>query len=220
MSAIREQKVACWACRHIALQMIVTGVEPEGFPDLDLRPAEPARSTMGVMLKECMECGYVSYDLAREEAGALDVLRSDTYGVLRKDGSLASRFLRRAMIEERLGQKAEAAASTLCAAWDADDANDRAAAVAWRSRAANLFKEVLAEGVADPDQRGGMRARIVDTLRRSGRFKEAMAQAERFLANPECVGIEREVIAFGRLRAEASDALRYTVVDASPSAAN
>lgn len=160
---------------------------PELAPDLDLRPGEPARSTLPRWIATCPRCGACAPDLADMPAGAAGTVRSDPYRTLTgPPGTLP--FLRWAMICEAAGEREMAAEAVLQAAWVLDDAGAGARggpgadaeadagadaagdAAALRRRAAGLW---------DRTDSGEARLRRVDALRRAGAFAEAAAEAQR-----------------------------------------
>ena len=67
MTTIVPQEVKCSMCGSISKQQLIASTNTIIWaPDLDLRPAEMARSTMVYWIQECPDCGYVSVDISRK----------------------------------------------------------------------------------------------------------------------------------------------------------
>jgi hypothetical protein len=203
--------VTCAVCGHESEQRRVRPAAQHGPPDLDLRPAESARSTMPSWLQQCPACGYVAprLDQADERAGA--IVFAGPYRAQLADSSippLARRFLCRAMLLEELGDLHGAAEATLQAAWVADDARKPELASAWRLEAVALFRQ-------GPTPDLEQRVRIVDILRRAGDFAGAAAQASE-LERGSLPGPIDQVVAFERRLIAAEDVRAYTIASALP----
>jgi hypothetical protein len=179
---------------------------PELAPDLDRRPGEPTRSTIGQWLRVCAGCGAAAPDLAALDPVARAVVGSADYAALGAGKPAAARpFLCWSMIAAHIGNPDHAAEAMLQAAWTADDAGDAATARAWRLDAVALWGEPAA---ADEQ-------RLVDVLRRAGAFDRAATLAEALLArtpDPDAVSILR----FQLGRIAAGDAGRHTIASALP----
>lgn len=203
--------VRCDVCGSESQQRNLRSVSQMGPPDLDLRPAEMARSTMAHWLQQCPGCGYVAPRLDAADESAADIVHAGPYrALLAETGypSLARRFLCRAMLLEETGDLHGAAEATLHAAWVADDARKPDLARSWRLDAVALFRQ-------GPRPDLEQRVRIIDILRRAGDFGGAAAQAGELeragLPDPvdRVVAFERRLIAAGDVRA-------YTVASALP----
>lgn len=203
--------VSCAVCGRESQQRRLRAVSQNGPPDLDLRPAEMARSTMQHWLQQCPACGYVAPRIDEAEPQAAAIVQAGPYRALLAETSfppLARRFLCRAMLLEEMGDLHGAAEATLQAAWVADDARKPDLARAWRLDAVALFRQ----GPPPPLEQ---RVRIVDILRRAGDFGGAAAQAGELeragLPDP----VDR-VLAFERRLIAAGDVRAYTVASALP----
>lgn len=172
---------------------------PEIAPDLDLRPGEPARSTIDRWLQSCRRCAAAAPDLAALPAAARDVLPPDW------DRS-ASPFHRWAALAEALGDTRTQAEALLQAAWIADDAGDDAAATALRRHVADLWQQASDTETA---------LRRLDVLRRAGAFKDAAAWAETLTARAmdEASGA---ILRFQTARIAAGDRGRHLISAALP----
>lgn len=141
----------------------------EQAPDLDLRPGEPARSTLREWLQTCPKCGAVAPDLAALPSAAASIVRREDYRQAGSDDPATARpFLRWSALRAGLGDREGAAEAILHAAWTADDAGDQPSALALRVRAAAAWG-------SPHDERSALR--LVDVLRRAGQFYDADARA-------------------------------------------
>lgn len=184
-----------------------------GPSDLDLRPAEPARSSLFAWVQRCSSCGYCAPSIDKGTYRH-EIVKSAPYRALLGEADLpelARSFLCSSMIFEQF-EEALAARSAIRAAWVCDDEELHDAAIRCRLRAVELLRESESEGDAlfrDPSTENAV---IVDLLRRSGRFEDAAVQAHEALEEAE--GTVAAVLAFSRSRAIAHDAGVYTVEDA------
>lgn len=154
---------------------------PELAPDLDLRPGEPTRSTLGRWLQTCRACRATAPDLHALPARLRPVLDGAEYQALA--GGAERPFLRWATLAQALDDPHEAAGALLQAAWVLDDGGNDQAAAALRRRAAAAWGQ--GETVQDA-------LRVLDALRRAGDMDAVRAQAEHLAARP---GLEETDIA-------------------------
>ena len=174
---------------------------PELAPDLDLRPGEPARSTLPHWVQTCRRCGASGPDLAALPPGAGNTVRSDAYRALRTPGA-ANPFLRWARIARDAGLHGDAAEATLQAAWCLDDAGQDATAL--RREAAALWGDPADTETA---------LRLVDVLRRAGTWDMALARADA----AQAAGLDESsarILDFQRARIAARDAGRQLISSA------
>ncbi|MGH3079627.1 MAG: hypothetical protein ACRDNH_00630 [Gaiellaceae bacterium] len=125
---------------------------------------------------------------------------------------LARSFLCSSMIFQEHGDKGDAARNAIEAAWVCDDDDLPGAATQCRLRAIELLRETETEGDALYSDPSTEYAVVVDLLRRSGRFEDAVAEAD--AARPAAEGEVGAVLAFSRSLALAGDSGPYTVGDA------
>lgn len=178
---------------------------PEGAPDLDLRPGEPARSTLSDWVQSCTGCGAAADDLTALPGAARPVVDSPAYReVALSEPTYAGGFLRWAMILRESGDRRGAAEATLQAAWAADDAADSTHAARWRAEAAFLWGEPADVETA---------LRRIDVLRRAGEFGAASAAAER-LGDRGLDETSSAVLAFQRGRIAVRDIGRHLISSA------
>jgi hypothetical protein len=216
MTTFRFDNVTCSFCGAASEQQLLMSTNSFGSPDLDFRPAEMQRSTMSYWLQECPKCGFVSSDLSEPEKGVEEIVASERYRSLHRSGpseALISRCLRRSLLDEHLGNTANAAEHALWAAWAADDAGDPSAGH-YRSRAADLFLACAAALPGGSSEAVMMRTRLVDILRRAERWDEAVSLADTLLATGGLDPTIRSIVEFGRNLAQGHDASMHTVQDA------
>jgi hypothetical protein len=207
----RQELVTCALCQTQTTFTSLDVMDAESAPDLDFRPAEPARRVMLAWVQRCAACGYCAMRIDRATDEDRDVVSSAAYQAqLVEEGipELARSLLGVAFIAEELGDEAEAARCTIEAAWVCDDEEATEAARRCRLRAVSLVYECEAEGdelFSDPY---ADHAVIIDLLRRAGRFEEAVRQADADLAEAE--GEIVALLGFSRSLATAGDAGVYT----------
>ncbi len=165
----------------------------EGAPDLDLRPGEPARSTLPHWIRVCGGCGAAAPDLTALPGDAATIVASTVYTAC--PGAAETRPFRRWALLSPLN----APSALLHAAWAADDAGLTGEAAALRREAAALWA-----GVTDPE-RACLR---LDALRRAGDFHDAARWLDTISpwANDEGTAA---ILAFQRARIAARDSGRY-----------
>lgn len=181
--------------------------EPELSPDLDMRPGEPAWSTLPDWLQVCGTCGAVAPDLAALPATAKAVVQSPEYRALAGAGAEETLpFRRYAALCHAAGDEEAATEATLFAAWAADDAVAMLEASRLRLDVAQAWRE-------PPDQLTALRR--LDVLRRSSDFPAAEAWAAQ-LAGRELDAIGQSILAFQRDRIAQRDITRHLVSSALP----
>ena len=131
----------CAVCSTESRQPLFRATAPEQAPDLDLRPGEPLRSSIGHWLQQCPRCGYAAPDIREARPSAARVVAAAPFRALINDAAtpaLSRRFLAWAHVLEETGAMHEAAEAMLQAAWTADDLNRGDLARAWRMEAVAL----------------------------------------------------------------------------------
>jgi hypothetical protein len=181
--------------------------QPEIAPDLDMRPGEPARSTLADWIQTCSKCRAGAPDLAMLPAMARAVVESNDYKALTTSTLEETLPFRRwALICERGGDQSNQAEALLQAAWAADDAAAMTEASRLRTEVAALWN-----GTQDIE----LSLRRLDVLRRTGAFEEAEAWAD-VLAQRIDEETARSIIAFQRARIAARDIGRHLISSAMP----
>ncbi len=217
MTTLAKIRVECAVCGTDSDQQVIGSTIAMGSPDLDFRPAELQRSTIKWLLQECPNCGYVSPDLSKEERGAREVIDDEMFIALRggtAGGALVQRYLKRSLLDEKLGHLKRAAEWALAAAWAADDASDPDASK-HRTKAVDLFAAVVMDMPPGSNEAIMLRVRMIDLQRRAGNFGEAVTLSDLLLAE-ELDPTARSVAEFSRGKAVSKDANVYRVADALP----
>lgn len=180
---------------------------PEIAPDLDMRPGEPARSTLRDWVQICPGCGAAAPDLAALPSTARAVAESEEYRMLSTQVLEETLPFRRwALICERTGDRPQQAEALLQAAWTADDAAAMSDAARLRTEVATLW-----EGTDDIE----LSLRRLDVMRRAGLFEAASGWAE-ILRQRDPDELAQTIIAFQAARIEARDVGRHLISSALP----
>ena len=191
-----------------------------GSPDLDLRPPQMQRGTMGEWVQQCPACGYVSGKIDNDPGKVTKKwLKSKAYthsdGIDFRSG-LADQFYKFYKISILNDNTEKAFFALLHAAWACDDCEDTANAVRCRSMAVPLLNQVteeLTSGQGDPeeddsDKKDNLLLIKADLLRRSGQFETLLSEyASRHFENE----IMNKVLAFQLAKASEKDTACYTV---------
>ena len=75
-----REKSKCAICKAVNEYSVITSTNTfGGGPDLDLRPAEMQRSTMGAWVQVCPNCGYVSANISDKHHVTKTWLQSENY---------------------------------------------------------------------------------------------------------------------------------------------
>ena len=181
--------------------------QPEIAPDLDMRPGEPARSTLRDWVQVCRTCSAAAPDLGTLPEAARAIVGSDAYRALTTAVSEETLPFRRwALICEGLGDQAKAAEAWLQAAWAAEDAAAMADAAAARARVADLW-----DGTAHTETA----LRRLDVLRRSAAFEAAAAWADE-LRRRQLDETAAAIVAFQQTRISRRDTGRHLISSALP----
>lgn len=176
MTTLNPNQKQCAVCHSSCSIMVLGSTSSFGAPDLDLRPAEMARSTIGYWVQRCHRCGYCAEDV---EAGTPTLLWTidgfEYQKQLRNPDypELANEFLCQAQLEQFQGNLQEAIWSIIHAAWACDDAGQETQAVACRLRAAEQLVTFFLNPEITQDDAEGLLAVQVDLLRRAGHFEAA-----------------------------------------------
>jgi hypothetical protein len=198
--------LSCGVC-GASVRAAFRAPQPEIAPDLDMRPGEPARSTLPDWIQICGRCGAAAPDLTALPATVRGVVESDAYRMLSTAGSEETLPFRRwALICEHTGDRAEQAEALLQAAWAADDA-------AAMTEPTKLRGEVAALWADTTDIELGLRR--LDVLRRAGQFDAAEDWA-RVLDGRGADELAATIIAFQRARIAQRDIGRHLISSALP----
>ncbi len=168
---------------------------PESAPDLDMRPSEPARSTLDRWIAVCRACGAAAPDLAALPAEAGEIVRSPAYADCAGSPETLP-FRRWAMLSPTPDDAADA---LLQAAWVAEDAALDTEAAALRSEAAARWAETKQLDRA---------CRRLDALRRAKDFDAATTWLTEVRTRP-LDEVSAAVVTFQADRIAARDSARY-----------
>jgi ferredoxin len=181
--------------------------QPEIAPDLDMRPGEPARSTLADWIQTCHACGAAAPDLQTLPASSRAVVDSSQYHSLTTSGLEETLPFRRwAMICHGLGDTVGEAEALLQATWAAEDAAAMTEASELRQRVVHLWGDPTDEAMA---------LRQLDVLRRSGDFDAASARADA-LGRRELSDTARSIVLFQQKRITARDIGRHLISSVLP----
>ena len=175
MTTFLRKEITCAVCGYTFEGRILTSTNTMGPPDLDLRPAEMARSTLSMEITVCPCCHYVAYDIA-------EPISKDTKNFVLSDAEFQTEYraysvkayrnlMRIAVLEERFH---DAFWAYLKAAW-IEEGRDRLQPSPIRQEVLQFFLEHEKELEFDDDTRLCMKA---DLLRRTGHFKEVIELTE------------------------------------------
>ncbi len=179
-----QSKVICGVCEHTCYFEKVASTFTSGSPDLDTRPPPMRRETMHTWVQACPSCGYCAANLDEIVDGAADIVRSETYQLLRSQNKLmgnARDFLCQAYINQSLGAFDMATWATICAAWLCDDHDAPELADQYRLSAAHLALQAQRADQHLGRDQGVTQGIRADLLRRAGKFVEARESAQQGL---------------------------------------
>jgi hypothetical protein len=200
MTMIYEETKECVICGTQGEFGWIASSNQFGMPDLDLRPPEMFRSTIGLWIQRCHGCGFCAPDIAEKGVPVKTVKKiipQDEYQYQLNNSAfpaLANSFLCHAIKEEKMAQYNAAAVSCMHAAWSCDDAGMKAASRICRQRAVNMIDKARSAVQLFADNAETEKAIEIDLSRRSGRFDRARLLCEEFInCNPasEILGVVR-----------------------------
>lgn len=212
---------SCALCRGESRQYILGSTSSIGYPDLDLRPAEPARSALWTLVQRCPHCGYCASDIAESAPNAhaegRTMVESEPYRrQLNAEVSpeLANSFLCSALILEYHLDELGAAHATLHAAWACDDDGTADAVSGYcRHLAVHRFREASEDDWQFAPSEAWEQAVIADLLRRSHQFDEADDEYRVGLRVSGDDDEVRRILDFGRALADKGDAARHSIAE-------
>lgn len=189
-----------------------------GYQDLDLRPPEMERSTLGYTISECPDCRSVQYTESVQKVD-LSFIKSAKYkGLSDADlPELANRFQRLGAIYEDSGDNERAAIAYLRAAWGCDDHKLMEKAVEFRLKSCELH---IATPLTKDMDNVTIHAVCVDQYRRAQEFTSALKLAQEILdmlslnTGEENTDMIRKILSFQKDKCLEKDDACYTVGDA------
>ncbi len=213
MSTIRRQECTCAICGATQKYNYVGSSNTfGGEPDLDSRPPEMLRSTMGLWI-HCCDCGYISHEVSDKSNVSKEWLKSESY--LTSEGlnfksDLADSFYKSYLIKKYDNNIEDAFYMLIYAAWACDDINDVENAMICRKKAITISSELMQSGCENSEELLLVRA---DLMRRSGMFDELIKEyASVKIKNP----LHIKILKFGIKKAKEHDASCYTVGNLKP----
>lgn len=145
--------------------------------DLDSRPGGSSRSSIYMLIKRCISCGYCAPEISSGPHEAADIINDPLYIQQLNDKSVpetAGAFLCWAIIQDKLGHFNEAGRAALYAAWICDDSNEhREKAVECRKTAINYFQQAQSAKQPFCETKQEEQLLLIDLCRRCGLFEEA-----------------------------------------------
>ncbi len=184
-----DQLIRCAVCGKSNPQAILASTNQMGPPDLDTRPPEMMRSTIGHWILECPECRYAAADIAATVPAPVPALvHGETYQ------AIDCKFQRHSWLLAQLGEFADSGWTSLHAAWVADDLGDFDTARRCRARAIELWKLAKRDGQRFMETTEGEFALAVDLLRRQGEFAEARETCIEALNEPDLTPLIEDML--------------------------
>lgn len=176
------RKIVCSVCGKESSHMVITEVQADGVPDLDLRPSGSHRDSMEFWVMECPECHYCNGTLETPLDADKTYFESKEYttlGGIETENVLVSRFVRKALVNLRNRDYNEAVKSYLYGAWVSDDEENTVTAAECRREAISIMENST---LLENDDMMLLRA---DLLRRTGQFDKVIAEyGKKFFENP------------------------------------
>lgn len=211
MTRFMKEKCICAVCGTESTYNTLASTSVFGSPDLDLRPSEMKRSTMGTWIQECPECGYISSEVSDPTNVTRMWLMSAKYRTCNGNtfsSALAERFYKYYMINMYDDKIEDAFFAILHAAWACDDMEDNNKARYCREIAISLATQMIEEDHPNKSTFLLMRA---DLMRRSTHFEELIETYSSLTFEDKLLD---QILAFEIEKAKNRDASCYRVKDA------
>lgn len=173
-----DVEVKCANCGQTSMQKRIASTSSYGSGDLDMRPPPMMRWNISIHIERCPSCGYCSMDMSEISTAASVCVRSKVYQDQLNSPEfpkLANSYLCLSLIEENAEMFSDSGWSCITAAWACDDESSEAGAVKCRKRAVTLLRRAQSKGQTFGREPGAEESVLVDLLRRSSQFKEALA---------------------------------------------
>ncbi len=208
MSTIMRRECTCAICGVTHEYRYVASTNTfGGEPDLDSRPPEMLRSTMGLWVHGC-DCGYISREVSDKSSVSREWLQSENYLMsegLHFKSIIADSFYKGYLIKTYDNDIEDAFYMMLYAAWACDDINDVENAIICRKKAVGISSELLQSRYENCEELLLMRA---DLMRRSKMFEDLIKEyASVKVKQP----LHKQILKFEIKKAKEHDASRYTV---------
>lgn len=217
MTEIFEEQKKCVLCGKISEHPEMLSMSSCDLPDLDMRPAEVARSSIDMWIQTCPLCGYCAPDISELIEKSSEVVSSDSYKQQLYNTEfpkLANAFLSYSMIQENIKDYAAAGLACIYAAWVCDDENADITAQKCRKKAIALLQKAMQNSQRFTEESGEEEAIIVDLLRRSGQFELAFKMCNDILEKDPKDTIA-DILRFQRILIGDSDTSCHTIAEAN-----
>lgn len=212
MSKFVVKNMECNICGRTNEITVLALASSQGTADLDFRPPEVRRSAMPLWVHKCDYCRNVfstSESMPVYEEKYIDSKEYVNCAGIPGLPELGKRFVKLALIYQHCKEYKKAGDAFLWAAWACDDERLDVTAIVCRKRALSCYNEVDAKKVPRREL-PELKLRIVDLLRRSGLFEEAVSFAGRLKFKTEqYIRIQQFQVA----RAKAGDKKCYRLED-------
>jgi hypothetical protein len=187
MTTVGNSTEKCLVCGNVSDHGVIMSTNSFGAADLDCRPPEMKRSTIKYSVHRCPQCGYCSWDISEEKekiSDIIDIVHSEEYQKQLNNIDFpdkANEFLCRSILEEKAGNCDSAFFNALHAAWICDDKGNNEAAISCRNKAVStsLSRIIPGKDIID-DEEKSQNLIIIDLLRRTGRFRDALDYIDSF----------------------------------------
>jgi hypothetical protein len=214
MTTFVEKSVTCSVCGERAQVTIMGSTNQFGYPDLDLRPPEMARSTIWMWLQECPGCGYCAEDIKEVDPEARAIVNGNAFIKLRESiadlHDVARRFRTAAFIAGEQEDPAAAFQHTLHEAWVHDDCQDTVRASAARLNAVDHINQAHRDQIRLFDDEGADAAMVAELLRRAGEFTRSQEICQKAL-DEGCADHVQKVLEFELRLCASQDADCHTM---------
>lgn len=174
MTRYRSDVLVCSVCGAKSTHYVLKSTNTfGGGPDLDGRPGEDMRDTIGKWLQECPVCGVVAPNLQKESPVTVQWLKEKHYRKcdgLRFASNVAKRFYRHYKIMTFAGDNKAVFNAIHCAAWACDDVGDRKNARHCRLLALDKLEKLMEES----DHTEELWVVKADLLRRTEQFEKVI----------------------------------------------
>ena len=171
---ISKECFICGKMGHYADIGIYNIGKPE---DLDGRSVGPERSSIYILIKRCISCGYCSPEISGGPPQAAEIINDSSYKKQLIDRSFpdtANAFLCWSIIQNKINISNEACRSALYAAWICDDSDEhRDKAIQCRKYAIKYLKKAQSLKQSFCKTKLDEQLLLIDLYRRCGLFKEA-----------------------------------------------
>lgn len=184
MSIIKNVRKKCAICGKVSNYTIILSSNCFGHMDLDTRPSQMLRSLLPYQIEFCEKCGYANDQI--EELAFEDVkltMKNEEYqNILNNDfiPNMGKAYLLSGYLHEINKEDKKSGFLYMMAAWSFDDCLNKKQAIYARKKAISLFEKYLKK-----EDNIQLRMIIVDLLRRTEKYEEAILSAQELLNKVE-----------------------------------